>query len=84
AASALGSTHKFDPRRSIVEMGMDSLMAMELRNRLLAVLNIRIPVTDLLEGPSAQELAASLLSVVSLPDTNTLEGEEEGREVELL
>jgi acyl transferase domain-containing protein/NADPH:quinone reductase-like Zn-dependent oxidoreductase len=65
---ALGSGHKLDPRRSIVEMGMDSLMAMELRNRLLATLNVRLSVTDLLKGPSVQELSAIILGAMDFHD----------------
>ena len=65
---ALGSTHKFDPRRSIVELGMDSLMAMELRNRLLTGMDVRISVTDLLEGPSTQELSMRILELIALQD----------------
>jgi acyl transferase domain-containing protein len=80
---ALNSASKFDPRRSIVEMGMDSLMAMELRNRLLATLNVRLSVSDLLKGPSAQELSAIVLRTVDLPDAAP-SPDEGDREVVLL
>jgi hypothetical protein len=80
---ALGSDHVVDPRHSIVEMGMDSLMAMELRNRLLATLNVRFSVTDLLKGPTVQELAASVLQSMELYDTGASLADAD-REVELL
>ena len=63
---ALGATYQLDPRRSLVEMGMDSLMAMELRNRLQTSLNVRVPVSDLMQGPSAEQLSAQLLRGMGL------------------
>ncbi len=65
---ALGTDHAIDPRCSVVELGMDSLMAMELRNRLLATLNIRLSVTDLLKGPTIQELSVTLLRSLELDE----------------
>ncbi|MHB1327306.1 MAG: SDR family NAD(P)-dependent oxidoreductase [Gemmatimonadales bacterium] len=46
-----------DADRSIVELGLDSLMAMELRNRLESQLKLAVPVADLLEGPTLRRLA---------------------------
>jgi aryl carrier-like protein len=63
---ALGPTYKVDPRRSIVEIGVDSLMAMELRNRLQASLNVRVAVADLLDGPSPEQLARAVLQAMQL------------------
>ena len=42
------------------ELGVDSLMAVRLRNRLKADRNSEIPIVTLMENPSIRALAASL------------------------
>ncbi|MBX3611473.1 MAG: type I polyketide synthase [Hydrogenophaga sp.] len=64
---ALGSAHRLDPQSSLIDLGMDSLMAMELRNRMLASLKASVAVADLLQGPSVSTLAATLLAEIALP-----------------
>jgi acyl transferase domain-containing protein/NADPH:quinone reductase-like Zn-dependent oxidoreductase len=69
---ALGVSYEPDPDRSLMEMGMDSLMAMELRNRIQAALKVQIPVAGLLSGPSLHQLTDQLLAMVGAGQLATL------------
>ena len=42
------------------ELGVDSLMAVRLRNRLKADRNLEIPIVNLMENPSIRGLAAAM------------------------
>lgn len=64
-AEVLGlSESALDEGTSITRLGLDSLMATELRSRLLADTGCSLPLTELLDGPSATELAVHLESVL--------------------
>ena len=52
---------KLDVNRCLNQFGMDSLMALELKNRMQAELRIAIPLGTVLSGPSVTDLSNLLL-----------------------
>ncbi|WP_194868995.1 type I polyketide synthase [Myxococcus sp. AB025B] len=52
----LSSSSPIDPRRPLQELGLDSLMALQLRNALSAALGRSLPVTLLFDHPSLEQL----------------------------
>jgi microcystin synthetase protein McyG len=60
----LGSTHLPDPQQGFFNMGMDSLITLELRNRLAASLNCSLPSTLAFEFPTINDLVAYLSTEV--------------------
>jgi aryl carrier-like protein len=61
---ALGEPRTVPLDRSLMDMGMDSLMAMELRNRIDNAAGVKVQVADLLQGPTITELADSVARAV--------------------
>ena len=59
-----------DPLRPLSEMGMDSLMAVELRLALENRLRIDLPLVSLAEGTSVASIAARLAAAVSTGSTD--------------
>jgi NADPH:quinone reductase-like Zn-dependent oxidoreductase/acyl carrier protein len=56
-----------DLHQPLNRLGIDSLMAVELKNRVEEDLEISVPVTMLLEGPSLSQLATQLLKGLDAP-----------------
>ncbi len=60
-ARALGlSPQQLDPGRPLADLGLDSLMATELRNALGGALGCPIPIASLIESPTVNGLVAQL------------------------
>ncbi|MFJ9181426.1 alpha/beta fold hydrolase, partial [Streptomyces sp. NPDC102360] len=56
-----------DPGRAFLELGMDSLTAVELRNRLATASGVRIPARRILELRTPDKVAAYLLAAFASP-----------------
>ena len=54
------------PRAPLADLGVDSLVAIEIKNRLQRAAGIDVPLTRLLESPTLAQLAAEWLPQVKL------------------
>jgi NAD(P)-dependent dehydrogenase (short-subunit alcohol dehydrogenase family) len=76
AARVLGlESEALDPRQPIASYGLDSLMAIELKNCIETDLAVVVPMVRFLDGPTSLELAehvAGLLSTPPSPPNDTL------------
>jgi NAD(P)-dependent dehydrogenase (short-subunit alcohol dehydrogenase family)/acyl carrier protein len=64
---------RIDPRRPLNALGLDSLMAVELRNALASTFELELPVTLLFDYPTIDDLTDHLLR--ALPDDQIVEPE---------
>jgi len=59
--------------RSLLELGVDSLTVLELRNRILADFKIDIPIVKFMEGPPISTLANMLLEALEQQSSHAIE-----------
>ncbi|MBP2654775.1 MAG: non-ribosomal peptide synthetase [Firmicutes bacterium] len=57
---------KLDVSVSLTSLGLDSIMAVELKNRIEKALDIIVPMVNFLQGPSVTELAAQIQTLLTL------------------
>ena len=66
-ARALGfGSDELDVQQPLNTMGLDSLMAVELRNRLMTELEVDIPMAKFIEGPSIVQMTELLLEQLAV------------------
>jgi len=59
------SASRIDLEQPLITMGIDSLMAVELKSRIERELEVTIPLLQLIKGPSLSELARSLIGTIT-------------------
>jgi thioester reductase-like protein len=63
-----------DHSASLTSLGLDSLMAVELMNRVEGQLGLKIPMAIVLKGPSISDLAEAVLKLLDESDARETEG----------
>jgi acyl carrier protein len=82
-AKVLRSTpDKIDMHQPLTSLGIDSLMAVELKNRVETDLELAVPVTALLQGPTLSQLAAIVLDQLAQKAPAGQEPSRDGQESE--
>ena len=66
----LGQSQPIDENKGFFEMGMDSLMAMELKNKLQALVELTLPNTIAFDYPKIDKLVAYLISKLNIHTGN--------------
>jgi acyl transferase domain-containing protein/acyl carrier protein len=65
-ARVLGlSASKLDVQQPLSNLGLDSLMAVELKNRIAVDLGVNVPMVTFLSGPSVEQAASQLLHLLT-------------------
>jgi acyl carrier protein len=64
-ARVLGHTSlKLDAHQQLNRLGIDSLMSIELKNRIVSDLNVVIPVTTFLQGVTFEQLITLIVEQI--------------------
>ncbi len=70
-ARVLGlSASRLDVEQPLSNLGLDSLMAVELKNRIAVDLGVNVPMVKFLQGPSVEQAATQLLDQLTAEVSN--------------
>jgi acyl carrier protein len=70
---------RLDLHQRLDRLGIDSLMAVEIKNRIEQQLRVTLPLMRLIQGPTVSELAGTLLDRLESREAATPAPPEEGR-----
>jgi acyl carrier protein len=59
--------NQIDPRQPLNTLGLDSLMAIEIKNEIESSLGVSLPLVRFLEGPDVAQLAVQVLAQLAPP-----------------
>ena len=59
---------QFSAQEALLNLGMDSMMAIEVRNRIVNSVKVDIPILELLQGATIEHLATRILSLLQLDE----------------
>jgi polyketide synthase 12/myxalamid-type polyketide synthase MxaB len=71
---AIDASYTPDPAQPLIEIGMDSLMAVELRNRLESDLHVSLPLASLFDRATMQTLAKEINAQLAAPESAAEQG----------
>lgn len=70
---------KIDPEESLRRLGLDSLSAFQLKNRVEADYSIILDISNVLQNPTVEKLALALVTAIESTDTQDDDGSGESR-----
>jgi acyl transferase domain-containing protein/acyl carrier protein len=83
AARVLGiAPERLDPNESLALFGLDSLMAVQIKNRIESDLGVAVPMIQFLQGPSLDELTPVILEVFQSRDVSAAAPQQDDEEWE--